>query len=419
MLTVLRQRNFALLWIGGLLSSIGSSMLFFALPLYVYQLTGRALAAAATFFVLTLPRLLLGSVAGVLVDRCDRRRIMVTTNLSAAVIILPLVLVNSADRLWIIYMLALLEYSLVQFFDPTEKAFTPTLVGRDRLTEANSLNSLGDTFTRLAGPVIGGICFGFLGFPSVVVVDVASYIAAALLVAFISVPSTHNRRGIEVAGAATLRFQALWLDWLEGLGLIKRERWITNVFLVTAIAMIAEGIFNAVWVVWARSILRVTPLQFGWLEGAAGVGFFLGGTAVSRTSRVLRHTLLIGVSAAATALGLLVIVNFPNLVVAITVSILAGPPVVMFYITIQTLLQSKVQDAYLGRVFGSYNTIKAVFLLVGVGFAGIATDIIGIITVLNVAAGFWLLAGITALILLDRGGKRRSPLMGPDAREFR
>ena len=90
MLTVLRQRDLSLLWFGGVLSVIGDYFLFVALPFFVFEQTASALATGAIFIAETLPRLLFGSVAGVFVDRWDRKRTMVVSDLSRALILLPL-----------------------------------------------------------------------------------------------------------------------------------------------------------------------------------------------------------------------------------------------------------------------------------------------------------------------------------------
>src|ERR687893_555584 len=93
MLAVLRQRDFSLLWFGGVLSVIGDYFLFIALPFFVYERTGSVLATGAMFAAETLPRLLFGSVAGVFVDRWDRKRTMVFADLSRAMVLLPLLVV--------------------------------------------------------------------------------------------------------------------------------------------------------------------------------------------------------------------------------------------------------------------------------------------------------------------------------------
>src|ERR671927_398560 len=104
MLATLRQRNFALLWLGGMISFAGDWALFIALPVYVYDLTGSALVMGGMFIAQTLPRLLMGSVAGVFVDRWDRRRTMVVADLLMALGLLPLLAVDSLDPLWLVYL---------------------------------------------------------------------------------------------------------------------------------------------------------------------------------------------------------------------------------------------------------------------------------------------------------------------------
>ena len=128
MLKLLRQRNFSLLWIGQIISIIGDWVLFIALPFYTYSLTGSVLATGAMFIVSTLPRLLLGSVAGVFVDRWDRKRTMIMADLLRVLLIAMLLLVRSRDWLWLIYVSAFLESVVSQFFNPAKTAIIPLLV---------------------------------------------------------------------------------------------------------------------------------------------------------------------------------------------------------------------------------------------------------------------------------------------------
>src|ERR671931_1751388 len=98
MLATLRQRNFALLWAGGLISRAGDFILFVGLPFYVYERTGSALATGGTFMAETLPSLLFGSTVGVFVDRWDRRRTMLISDVLRAAVLLALLSVQSSGR---------------------------------------------------------------------------------------------------------------------------------------------------------------------------------------------------------------------------------------------------------------------------------------------------------------------------------
>jgi len=108
-LATLCHKNFALLWSAGLISLTGDWLLLIALPIYVYTLTHSTALTSVTFIVETLPSVLLGSVAGVFVDRWDRRRTMVAANLAQAAGLLPLLAVRSADQLWLVYTVSVFE----------------------------------------------------------------------------------------------------------------------------------------------------------------------------------------------------------------------------------------------------------------------------------------------------------------------
>src|SRR3982750_2525970 len=155
MLRVLRRRDFGVLWLGGLLSLVGDWMLITALPLVVYQLTGSTLALGATVVAQTLPRVVVGSVAGVFVDRWDRRRTMLVCDLLLGLGLLPLVAGHSAEHLWLIALGLLWESSVVQFYQPAEGALLARVVPEPELIQANALNSLSMNVARLGGPPLG------------------------------------------------------------------------------------------------------------------------------------------------------------------------------------------------------------------------------------------------------------------------
>src|SRR5260370_14024091 len=133
MLTTLRQRNFALLWLGGLISQTGDWLLQIGLPVYVYLLTGSALATSILFIVAFGPNIVFGSVAGVFVDRWDRRRTMLIGNLLLAVGLLPLLLVHDKSSLWILYPVLFFESTVEQFTVSAQNALIPHLVSTEQL----------------------------------------------------------------------------------------------------------------------------------------------------------------------------------------------------------------------------------------------------------------------------------------------
>jgi predicted MFS family arabinose efflux permease len=138
------------------------------------------------FVAKMLPGVLFGSVAGVFVDRWDRRRTMVFANLLMALSMLPLLAVPSTGRVWIVYAVAFAESSVAAFFRPAENSLLPRLVEERHLMVANSLNVLNNNLARLVGPALGGLAVGLLGLGGVALLNAASYLIAAAMISLIT-----------------------------------------------------------------------------------------------------------------------------------------------------------------------------------------------------------------------------------------
>ena len=183
MISILRQRNFGLLWFGQVISVAGDWVLFASLAFYVYALTGSVLASGAMMIVSTVPRVVLGSVAGVFVDRWDRRGTMIAADLGRALVLLPLLAVHTAGDMWIVYLAAFAEAAISQFFGPAKNALVPRIVTSEQLVRANSANSVGEQVGRLVGPAVGGFMLARFGVQSVVAFDVLSFVVSAAMIA--------------------------------------------------------------------------------------------------------------------------------------------------------------------------------------------------------------------------------------------
>jgi MFS family permease len=416
MFATLRQRNFSLLWFGGLISMTGDWVLFIALPIYVYTLTGSTLATSVMFIAQRIPSLLLGSVAGVFVDRWDRKRTMVIANLLMALGLLPLIAVRSVDQLWIVYVVAFIESALGQFFRPAENALLPQLVGEEQLIAANSLNTLNNNLARLAGPALGGVVAGLVGLPGVVLLDAASFLIAGVLIALISGAPTRASRSVDAAPGAVGAWVAVWREWLAGLRLVWHERPILVIFVILAITSLGEGIMGVLFVVFVNQVLGGGALEIGWLMSAQAIGGLLGGLVVGSASRLFTPARLIGLSGILFGALDLAIFNYPAFIPGILLGLIlfvaVGIPGVGFMSGVSTLLQTSVADQYRGRIFGALGTTQGLLMLIGTISAGALGDQLGVVTVLNMQGCGYILAGLIGLTLL----RTTVPQMMPAAR---
>ncbi len=411
MLAVLRQRNFSLLWFGQLVSIAGDWVLFIALPFYVYDLTGSALATGGMFIASTLPRVLLGSVAGVFVDRWDRKRTMIAADLLRAVLVLALLGVRSVDELWLVYLVGLLQAALSQFFVPAKNAIVPNLVSADDLVPANSLNSLGESVARLLAPPLGGALFAWLGLPSSVIFDSASFLFSALLLALISMPSV-ARPAVQAANNLAHIWVSFWREWIDGLRVMSRDRTISILFLVMAIAMIGEGLLDVLLIPFVERVMHGDSLTLGWFMSAQAIGSLLGGSVIGSLGKRISGQRLVMIGCLGWGVFDFVIFNTASFALALVVFVIVGIPLVGLMVSTNALLQANAGDAYRGRIFGALGTTIALMTMTGMAISSLCGDRLGIVPTLNIACVLFIVAAIVAQAWLP--GKETQIARAPD-----
>ena len=396
---LLRRRDFGLLWAGGLISETGDWFLLVGLPVWVLQVTGSSLVTATVFLVGLLPSLVVGPLAGVLVDRWDRRRTLVAVSLAEAVFLLPLLTVDGRGDLWVVYLVMAVEASLGQLNDPARNAMVPALVGRDDLVGANALIGLNGNLARLVGSPLGGILVELSGLPGLVIGDAISFLLGAALLSLVRPRPLSPPTG-PVASPGVVG------EWVEGLRVVARDRGLRWGLVVDGLAAVAQGIFTVLFVLFVTRELGGDGADVGLLRGVQAIGGLVGGVLVVGLARRLEAGRLLGVSLLAFGLIDLAIWNGPVLTTATWLYLglfaAAGIPGIAFLTGLTALVQERTDDAFLGRVFatyyGSFNGLTGVGMLL----AGLLGDSVGVVAVLNGQAGLYLLAGLVAVATLGR-----------------
>ena len=398
-----------LVWCGGLVSGIGDSMLRLTLPFYIYARTGSVLATTAMFIASSTPGLLLGSVAGVFVDRWDRRRTMIAADVGRAGLIVLLLTVQSQGGLWPVYGVGFLESALSLFFGPAKAALIPALVGEQQLVAANSLTGVSNGLVGVLGPSLGGALLGLLGLPGLVLADSLSYLISALLIALIPAPSEEPGAVARTAGPArppampaTPPRAALWGEWRDGARVVSHDRRILMLLVFAGIATFGDGLGVAVIVPYVKNVVGASVAQFGWIASVEAASAVLGGLALGAFGPRVSPIQLMGLGLVLGSAAYASEALFPSLQFLLGLAALVGATVVAMQAGYNTLLQSSGPDRVRGRVFGIAGMATAVMVLGGMGLGGMLGGLLGIRPILAVAGACNAWAGILTLVLLPR-----------------
>jgi MFS family permease len=402
LLKIFWQRNFSLLWIGQFISIIGDWVLFIALPFYTYSLTGSVLATGAMFIVSTLPQLVLGSIAGVFVDRWDRKRLMIMADLLRFLLILMLLFVRSRDGLWLIYVSAFLESTVSQFFNPAKTAIIPLLVGEKDLLAANSLNGLSDALTRLLGSALGGVLMGWLGFSSVVLLDAGSFLFSALMITLIVMPIRPALQPPVADTPDAEGFLGVWRDWVAGLKLVRADHLLFMLFIVLGVAFLGDSMITVLIVPLVKVLMGGGAQLLGWLMMAQGVGGLLGGLLVGQFGRRFPARRITALGLVLTGIVILVIVGIPHSAWVLPLMAAAGVAASAWLICSETLLQLGASNQFRGRIFGTLGTTSALASLAGMLLAGSLADLLGLVPILCISGSLYIISGLMAWLMLPR-----------------
>ena len=287
----LKHRDFRLLWIGLLLSFTGSFMQNAAILWHVSLLVPperKALALGFVGLVRVAPIVVFSLISGVAADALDRRRLMLMTNLLAAVVAVALAALSlrGLTAVWPVYVLAAIGASVSAFDLPARQALVPTLVPREHLPNAIALNSIMFQLASVAGPSLGGLLIAAEGVASAYIVNALSFVfvIAALLMMRPEPLATVPAAG-ETNAKADLSLRAA----LEGLRFVFRSPLIRSTmvldFLVTFFASA-----TALLPIYAQDILHVGATGYGWLFAAPSIGALATSAAmVPLTDRIDRR----------------------------------------------------------------------------------------------------------------------------------
>jgi MFS family permease len=353
-LAVLRtNRNFRQLFIGQTISQLGdwfNSVAIFALLL---DLTGSATAVAWMMIVQFLPVALVGPLAGVIVDRVDRRRLMIGADIVRGSLILLLLLVDRPDRVWIAYAVMAMVVSAQAFFEPARTATIPNVTSREEVMPANALSSAMWSTMLAVGASVGGFVTAIAGRHVAFVVNALSFFVSAAFIASTRYDSTPP---------AAPRLQG-WLavtgvlDLIDGLRYVRRHAHVAALMSVKAAWGLAGGVLLLLTVFGQRvfPVAGSTAAGIGVLYGARGIGAAIGPITLrwilGQHPRMLRRA--IGPAYFVVGIFYVALAGAPNLPLAAMAVLFAhfGGSVLWVFSTV--LLQLEVPDRFRGRVFAA------------------------------------------------------------------
>jgi MFS family permease len=384
--SLLKNARFVRLWIGQGTSFLGDAVSMVALVVLVVQVTGTASAVGGALIARLLPTLA-SPLAGVLADRLDRRLVLVASDLARAVLVLGLVF---ARDLATIYVLVFFMGLARTIFNPAVRAAFPGVVGAGDLTRANAL--IGGTFSvsETAGPALGGLLVATVGVEAAFVLDSVTYLISAALLSLIPLP--RPQRDEEEAGFAD--------DLRSGFAYLARSRVPLAIVLGAFLTVLTVNITIPAEVFLAKRTFDAGNAGFGLLVGLYGGGMVLGSALMVALGNRVRLLPFYFCGVFAMALALIGTGLAPTFGLALGALAIVGVANGTENVTTDTILQKRVPDAFLGRVFSVRFLGFSVGEILAYGIGGAIVDASGARFTYLLAGAATAAAGLIILVVL-------------------
>ncbi|MBI2621526.1 MAG: MFS transporter [Candidatus Levybacteria bacterium] len=407
LISALKVPSFSFLLISEFFSQFAMNLLNFILLIVVFQLSSSNLAVAGVILAFTLPSILFGILAGVLVDRWNKKRVLVYTNILRAAAAFPLILIS--NELFFIYFLTFLVSLITQFFVPAETPIIPQLVPKYLLLPANALFSMGIFGSIIVAYALSGPFLLIFGSTNIFIFVTFLFIAAsvfALLIKFKNPNNGSNQGRIEIFKEVRDAFTLM----------AKKEKIYHSLFILTllqtlilVIAVIGPGYATNILKIQVEKfpLLFVTPAVVGMGIGAIIIGNFLH--QKSKQTLVKFGLLITGLMVLAFPHGGLITSrefihqvnqNLPNVLsindvhIMMIIAIIVGFAFSLVFVPSNTMIQEETTDRQRGKIYGTLNTFVGAVSIAPVLGVGIVADLFGVGRVLTLIGMIIILASV-------------------------
>ncbi|MCI0578562.1 MAG: MFS transporter [Chloroflexi bacterium] len=374
-----RTTSFMIIWIGQAFSLFGSQLVQFALIWWLTQKTGSATVLATASLVGLIPQVLLGPLVGALVDRWNRRLIMLAADsaIALATVGLAYLFWVEAVEIWHVYLIMFIRALGGSFHWPAMTASMSLMVPEKHLARVQGLNQTLQGGLNIISAPLGAVLLGFLPIQGILAIDVVTALLAILPLLFIAVPQP--RRGAEAAGTSAPARKSLWSDMREGLRYVWAWPGLIMIMVMATVINMVLNPASSLTPILVTEHFQGGPLQLGWIESAWGIGVVAGGVLLGVWGGFKRRILTS--LAGLIALGLFIMIvglapasAFPLAVGAMFMVGIANP------ITNGPLLavvQAVVAPDMQGRVFSLIGSMAMAATPLGLIIAGPVADLTG------------------------------------------
>lgn len=395
--TILKYQPFRTLWLAQFVSIFGDFLaLFGVISLITFRLNGNAVQVTAVTIAYVLPLAVISPFAGVFVDHWNVKRVMVSSDLIRAALILLLVFVTDIAQICLIFAVM---STVSSFFTPAQSVTIRTIVPQEGLLAANTMMSQAFYLVRLLSPFAAGALIAWLHEKPCFYLDAASFIFSAGMITSLTIPQVRTHSEKTVA--------SLTEDFLAGNKFIFTHAGLTFVFLSMGVAMFVLSSFSPLISIYIRDSLNAGPFIFGFISSMVGIGLIAGAQLLGRVHQKITRTNVVLSGLFALGIGAALLGGFHNIPMAAASTFMMGFAISFVLIPAQTMSQQETPPALMGRVSSTFMSLIALAQVLGLLLSGYLAERLGIRPLFLTSAAFVAIIACAGYVFMRGRGESR------------
>lgn len=392
-LEIVQNRRYLPLWLGQLVSSLGDTLNYIALVIYVYRLTGSGFDLSKLAVFQIIPIVLISPLAGVIIDRFRRKDILIAADVTRGILILGLALVSEVNA---IYAIAVLVAIATTFFRPTVQAVIPVLIDEEHLLAANSVSWSTEQLVQIVGSALAGALVATVGPQVAFIFNAGTFFFSAFMIGTMRLPAA------PISDVDKKGWRLYMAEMRAGLEYARRDRFVSRLIVVQAVASLAVGGTSALLVVLSERHLGLGAAEFSSLLLAIGAGALLGPFLLGLVTRNYKDLRLLFAPYLIRGAGDILIALVASFPFALFLLFVYGLNTSTGMVVYNSIMQSGVPDPVKGRVFTLMDMMWSVMEILSIGAAGLLADALGIRFVYYLGGLLLVIAGALGFLLLGR-----------------
>jgi MFS family permease len=369
-----RNKNYRYTWTGQVVSEVGDHFNNIAVFSLALANTGSGLVVALILIARAIPAVMAGPIAGVLLDRWDRKKLMIASDLTRAAIALGFVFAIPPGRTWLLYLLSGGLMFASPFFTSGRSSILPSIATRDELHTANSLTQLTQWTTVTVGSFLGGASVTAFGYKLAFVFNAFSFLFSAWCVSHLKVERGFRAERKDLTEDKIAR---PWHEYMEGLRYMRSSPLILAIGLVAVGWASGGGAAQILFSLFGENVFHRGPAGIGVIWGCAGVGLVCGAIIAHRIGRHLSfkgYKRTISIAYAIHGGAYILFSQAPTFGLALVCIGLSRAAVAVSSVLNMWQLLRDVSDEYRGRVFATIETWSWLTMMLSMGIAGLVSD---------------------------------------------